>query len=1188
MTEDLGDGLARIAASIGREAAGKRELRTMLSGLQADIAPRAHGSIMGSVPFGDSMLLASPGIATIPASTIGDDILPYHGNLNWCHDPVLSGLARAATLNDAGLANYWKGGWHLVSPTFTAPTIASYTTRGSAANPFNSYAVELGGDTIAGAGTSTYKLQAYSAVTAFDYGRAGYLLFAFKVTRKPGATWPANITSAKLRAYLIDSAGPTTYSGEWYDLAVAQAAGTEKDIHLVYVAVPVSDYTKTWKYGVEYQVVTTGASTAPKFFLGDPQGHWWINTQVLPYSPPLGAFIAEGVYAYGDGTMGALVSVIGTYEKIELQDSGKVYFDSAPVGFGGTLQPFSLRRSANLDGLTLSDESLSAHAYLTILGGATGAKNAGVLFGDTTPTIDARIYRSGVKYIKVDDGAGGNVTFDVIGTLYNNGAPVGGGGPATQVDRASGANGDYLAKIKLTADTTYRLFTGFGVSSAIPTISFGPGGTSAMDVSIYRNGTKTLWIDDAAGGAMRLSLIGDLVFYGTGGNNARLTRIAAGTLRLDTDGVASLAELQILGAAAQRATINARLSGDTNERVGLWGDGTLTGITLGPGNAVGDIRWRRSGAKTLTFDDGGGGSITANVVGTLQQGGSGVIIAGDYTAKGVILAGTGVGTKGAVTVGADGTFLMADSAAAAGVSWSALAQVSRASGAAGDYVARIKLTADTQYRLVAELRTTTSEPQLLFGPGGVTAPDLRVARSTTKTLTIDDGAGGSATVNVVGTLQQGGTGVMTSPFTTNGDIVYYNGTVPARLGGAAGFLKSTGASAPAWSAIAESDVTNLVTDLAAKMTNPMTTSQDLIVGGVSGAPGRLGKGTADQVLQMDGTGTNVGWRTFTSGAASQVDRASGAAGDYLARIKLTADTQYRLNIGLDGSSNPTILLGPGSTTAPDMRLYRSAAKTFLFDDNASGAVTVTFASTSTVNFGGAGLLDLNNAKLRIPVAAGITLTTTEGYVGYDSTVDDVLVYDSQRQRVVNSVGWTPTAYPFGFVPTATLGTGVSLAANGGSIAIPVLVPSHMLLSSVTVWNTDTTTARTWGWDLYRQYLNNGNAAENTLTRVAASNANETFTPAAASARNIVPASAPVYLAPGVYWLVIQNRHATSTFGVGSATIGTIGTTVKTAQTKTTTNPNGATLDFVAATWTKVSNTCGAVLHGRVFGQTSGF
>lgn len=196
-------------------------------------------------------------------------------------------------------------------------------------------------------------------------------------------------------------------------------------------------------------------------------------------------------------------------------------------------------------------------------------------------------------------------------------------------------------------------------------------------------------------------------------------------------------------------------------------------------------------------------------------------------------------------------------------------------------------------------------------------------------------------------------------------------------------------------------------------------------------------------------------------------------------------------------------------------------------------------------------------------------------------------YSSGVWYVISDNGWTPYAYPLAFAPNAAFTTALTLAANGGSIAIPMWVDGHMLLQSVSIRNTDTATARLWGWDLYKQFSNSGSAGENTLTRVAACASNESFTPSAASTRTVNVNSAPVYLGPGLYWLVVQNRHAISTFGLGSTAAGAA-FALNTAQTKTTTNPNGATLDFVAATWTKVTAIYAVRLNGRVFGQTVAF
>lgn len=244
----------------------------------------------------------------------------------------------------------------------------------------------------------------------------------------------------------------------------------------------------------------------------------------------------------------------------------------------------------------------------------------------------------------------------------------------------------------------------------------------------------------------------------------------------------------------------------------------------------------------------------------------------------------------------------------------------------------------------------------------------------------------------------------------------------------------------------------------------------------------------------------------------------------------------------------------------------------------------THAVTGSGSTGGGA--SLAPTSLRLPTATG-ALATTEGLIGYDSDDDIVKVYDGQRERAVTNTGWTPFALPLNYSNSAALTSTLTIAANGGSYAVPMLVPSHMLLEAVVLRQVATATARTWGWDLYAQALNAGNSGENTLARVAASTADDSFTPGAASTRTLAAGSAPIYLAPGVYWLVIQSRHATSTFLLGATAVGAVAATLfNGAQLKTTSNPNGATLDFVAATWTKDTAVPGIAMQGRVFGQTT--
>lgn len=194
--------------------------------------------------------------------------------------------------------------------------------------------------------------------------------------------------------------------------------------------------------------------------------------------------------------------------------------------------------------------------------------------------------------------------------------------------------------------------------------------------------------------------------------------------------------------------------------------------------------------------------------------------------------------------------------------------------------------------------------------------------------------------------------------------------------------------------------------------------------------------------------------------------------------------------------------------------------------------------------------------------------------------------DVDHLGIAAAEGWAPVVYPVGYSTAIALTTAEAIPANGGSIAIGFEVPSRMRLAEVSVRNTDTGTARSWGWDLYRQASQTEIAGENTLSRVLACSASDAFTPGGAASTRTLTASAVTTISAGFYWLVVQNRHATSTFGLAyTLTSNDFGPNLPT-QSKTTTNPNGATLDFVAVTWTKTRRVYGAYLRGYVFGQSA--
>lgn len=281
-----------------------------------------------------------------------------------------------------------------------------------------------------------------------------------------------------------------------------------------------------------------------------------------------------------------------------------------------------------------------------------------------------------------------------------------------------------------------------------------------------------------------------------------------------------------------------------------------------------------------------------------------------------------------------------------------------------------------------------------------------------------------------------------------------------------------------------------------------------------------------------------------------------------------------------------VSLGSGTSSFADNTFFitdnSDATKKIAFE--ASGITTgttrtftapdanITLVGTSNTQTLTNKTIDANNTEIRLPSNTS-SLTTTEAYLAWQSTRKLLRLYDGSRERGIGSVGFAPYAYQMGLSATQAFSTSSAIAANGGTFLIPIMIVGHMLLESVSVLNKDTTSARTWGWDLYEDR----SSASNSVDRVANSSADETFTAAAASVRTITASSAPVYLAPGYYWLALQNRHASNTFALGADVVG--GFAVNHIRFKTTTNPNGSTLDIVTS-WTNTTSFYAARLNGR--------
>jgi hypothetical protein len=126
----------------------------------------------------------------------------------------------------------------------------------------------------------------------------------------------------------------------------------------------------------------------------------------------------------------------------------------------------------------------------------------------------------------------------------------------------------------------------------------------------------------------------------------------------------------------------------------------------------------------------------------------------------------------------------------------------------------------------------------------------------------------------VGTWQAA-TGGMNNPMTTLGDIIYGGASgTPTRLPGSAGFLKSTGAAAPSWSAVglATADTTGILTVAKGGTGNDWSTvaQGSMPYFSAVGTMLTFGPGTSGQFLKSNGAAAAPSWAAAAGGGYTTI------------------------------------------------------------------------------------------------------------------------------------------------------------------------------------------------------------------------------------------------------------------------------------------------------------------------------
>lgn len=163
------------------------------------------------------------------------------------------------------------------------------------------------------------------------------------------------------------------------------------------------------------------------------------------------------------------------------------------------------------------------------------------------------------------------------------------------------------------------------------------------------------------------------------------------------------------------------------------------------------------------------------------------------------------------------------------------------------------------------------------------------------------------------------------------------------------------------------DGTNWVALPGGGMSNPMTTAGDIIVGGASGAPGRLAKGTDGKVLTMVSGG--VAWADPTGGGNSGLTITSKSA-DY---TLVLADAN-------SGFLHPTTDTTARTFTIPANASVAFPVGTAITFRNQNGAGVLSIAiTTDTMRLVGSGSTGTRTLAAN-GVATAVKETTTEWFI----------------------------------------------------------------------------------------------------------------------------------------------------------------------------------------------------------------
>lgn len=420
--------------------------------------------------------------------------------------PIVVGFAATTIVGGAGGV--------LWSALKTAPTLATatsgsqYLREDTVNNPFNTAALLV---KLVATGAGTHELIVSSNAWASGFiPTLPYLSSAIRVARA-FVNNNTNVTSRTLTLEIFDNTAGIVRASAAINLDTVVPISTQTQL----AAATLYDG-QAWEFNsfifrIRLTLVTTGATGEASFLVGEPQLGMTYSPDPAPFTPLLAAWNPSVVISYGEPANTLVfqtqVGLADTTNRFDIANTGILRW-----GSGAAAADLRIRRVAagwmvvDSNGAAATtnlgvEGTVGQRAVVTVqLPGDTAARAA--LWGDATAQALELGGGPAARDVRLRRSAAGIAIVDSNGAAAASSLRV----EATAAQRAS-----LLVQVAGEANARTALW-GDGTLAGLELGS----GAAARDLRAYRSAAKILTIDDTAGGAATLNVIGALQQGGVG------------------------------------------------------------------------------------------------------------------------------------------------------------------------------------------------------------------------------------------------------------------------------------------------------------------------------------------------------------------------------------------------------------------------------------------------------------------------------------------------------------------------------------------------------------------------------------------------------------------------------------------------------------------------------------------------